>query len=257
MTLAGRLRAATVEERRAAVAELVAGGDASEEELAALTDCLGHARKAVQRPAAEAFAALAARGVAVRDRLLATLAAPEARRRWGAAFALSLLGPVPAAALPVLVETLGSDDGDLRWAAARILPRAAERDATVALLRALVRTGNAPQRKMALYCLRDLDAREPAIEEEMLARLEDPDRDVRLAAIGALARVAVDRQRVARRLADVLVGDEPPVRRAAAAALGAVGSADPPIVAGLHAAAAGSDPALRRAAERALAALGV
>src|SRR5439155_327659 len=118
MTRAERLRAPDPEICRAAIAELVERGRATPEELAALADCLGAGRKVVERPAAEAFAALAARGAPVEDVLLAALASPLPRRRWGAAFALSLVGNPPAATLPVLLETLGDDDGDLRWAAA-------------------------------------------------------------------------------------------------------------------------------------------
>ena len=257
MSLAGRLGSAAAEERRAAIAELAARSDAAPEELEALAACLGHARKAVQRPAAEAFASLAARGLAVAPVLLRALEAPAVRQRWGAAFALSLLGPPPPRVLPVLVETLGCDDGDLRWAAARILPRVADRDATVVLLGDLLRTGNAAQRKMSLYCLRDLEARSPAIEDEVVARLEDADGDVRLAAMTTLARLATDRGRAAARLLAILERDTPPLRRAAAAALGALGHRSEAVVAALRAAAAGeADAALARAAERALGALG-
>src|SRR5439155_1478387 len=111
MTLADRLRAPDTEVCRAAIAELAERGRGTPEELAALADCLGAGRKAVERPAAEAFAALAARGVAVDEILRAALASPFARRRWGAAFALSLAGDPPAATLPVLLETLGAGDG--------------------------------------------------------------------------------------------------------------------------------------------------
>jgi HEAT repeat protein len=255
MTLAQRLASPVVEECRAAIAELGVRTDPTVEELAALAACLGHARKAIQRPAAEAFAALAACGLAVEAVLLPGLEAPTARQRWGAAFALALLGQPPPGVLPVVVEALGSDDGDLRWAAARILPRVADRPTTIALLRDLVGRGNPPQRKMAAYCLRDLEARAPEIEAELLARLDDGDRDVRLAAVAALARLAVAREHVAGRLLGVLAADEPPVRRAAAAALGVVGDASPPVLDALRAAAAGPDAGLARAAERALAML--
>src|SRR5207245_10762758 len=134
-----------------AIAELAEGGRGTPEALAALADCLGAGRKAVERPAAEAFAALAARGVPVDEILRAALASPLARRRWGAAFALSLAGDPPAATLPVLLETLGADDGDLRWAAASIVLRLSDRAALIESLRALVTGGIAVQRKMALY----------------------------------------------------------------------------------------------------------
>ncbi|TMA51318.1 MAG: hypothetical protein E6J76_10080, partial [Deltaproteobacteria bacterium] len=107
MTLVERLRSPVAEECVAAIAELREQKRVGTEELAALADCLGHARKAVQRPAAEAFAVLGERGVAVRDVLVAALASPTPGRRWSAAFALARLHEPPQALLPVLVETLG------------------------------------------------------------------------------------------------------------------------------------------------------
>ena len=257
MTLAERLQAPDPEVRRAAIAELADRGGATPEELAALADCLGAGRKAVERPAAEAFAALAARGVPVDEILLGALASPLPRRRWGAAFALSLAGDPPAASLPVLLETLGADDGDLRWAAAGIVVRLQhERAALVESLRALVASGNAAQRKMALYCLRDLEARTPAVEQAVLHALGDADRDVRLAAVATLARLARDRGAAAAKLVHALETGDERVRRAAAAALGALGERSGPVLAALGAASASPDPSLRRAAKGALRQLG-
>ena len=256
MTLADRLRAPDPEVCRAAIAELAERGKATPEELAALADCLGAGRKAVERPAAEAFAALAARGAPVDEVLLAALASPLPRRRWGAAFALSLAGDPPAATLPVLLETLGADDGDLRWAAAGIVVRLRDRAALVGSLRALLASRNATQRKMALYCLRDLETRAPEVEQAVLQALGDADRDVRLAAIATLARLALDRGGAAERLVHALETGDERVRRAAAAGLGALGERSAPVLAALRAASASPDASLRRAAEGALRQLG-
>jgi len=256
MTLAERLRAPDPEVCRAAIAELAERGRATPEELAALADCLGAGRKAVERPAAEAFAALAARGAPVDDVLLGALASPLPRRRWGAAFALSLAGDPPAATLPVLLETLGADDGDLRWAAASIVLRLSDRAALIESLRALVTGGIAVQRKMALYCLRDLETRAPEVEQAVLQALGDADRDVRLAAIATLARLARDRGGAAERLVQALETGDERVRRAAAAGLGALGERSAPVLAALRAASVSADPSLRRAAAGALRQLG-
>jgi len=252
MTLAERLRSADAEERRAAIAELGGQGGAGADELAALVECLGHGRKAVERAAADAFAALAARGVAVRDVLLAALAAEHPRRRWGAAFALSLAGDPPPAVLPVLFETLGADDGDLRWAAAAIVVRVPDRAALAEGLHGLLRGGDAVRRKMALYCLRDLEMRTPEVEQAVLRALDDADRDVCLAAVTTLPRLVLDREAAAARLVRVLESGEDRVRRAAAVALGILGERSAPVLAALRAASAGADPSLRRAAEGAM-----
>src|SRR5439155_13215653 len=188
--------------------------------------------------------------------LLAARASPLPRRRWGAAFALSLAGDPPAATLPVLLETLGADDGDLRWAAAGIVVRLGDQAALVGSLCALVTSGNAAQRKMALYCLRDLDARTSEVEQALLHALGDADRDVRLAAVATLARLARDRGGAAERLVHALETGDERVRRAAAAGLGALGERSASVLAALRAASVSVDPSLRRAAAGALRQLG-
>jgi HEAT repeat protein len=252
MTLTARLRSKDAEARVAAIAVLAEQGRAEPEELDALAECLGHARKAVQRPAAEAFAALAARGFPVTEVLDRALRSTDVRQRWGAAFALSLVGEPPPRTLPVILDTLGADDGDMRWAAAAILLRLKDRGALVRGLRDLLRAGNAAQRKMALYCLRDLDARSPEVEEAVLWALGDEEFDVRLAAIATLARLSLDRAAAAERLLIALEGGTERERRAAAAALGALGERSERVLAALRSASAGADGSLRRAAEGAL-----
>lgn len=258
MTLADRLRSADPGERAAAVAEVAGRTTVASDELEALVECLGHARKAVQRPAADACAALAARGIDVRSRLDAALGSSLGRQRWGAAFALARVGEPPIETLPVVLETLGGDDGDLRWAAADILRRLSDRQRVREALAGLLRDGNGAQRKMALYCLRDLEERGPEIEGAALGAVGDELRDVRIAAIAWLSRLATGRAVAADRLLIALDGDvDPGVRRAAAAALGVLGERSAAVVDALRAACATPDPSLRRAAEGALRQLGL
>jgi HEAT repeat protein len=251
MTVAERLRSADV----TAMEEVAARGTAAPDELAALVGCLGHERKAVQRPAAETFATLAARDPTARAALDGALASGSLRQRWGAAFALSLGSDPPAAIVPVLLDTLGADDGDLRWAAAAILLGLRDRDPIAAGLRRLLDAGNAAQRKMALYCLRDLGVRSPDVQSAAIGALADADEGVRLAAMAALARLATDRAAAATHLVGALETASERVRRAAAAALGVLGERTPPVVAALEAAAASPDAALARAAAGAMRAL--
>lgn len=253
MTLQTRLEGA----EPAAIAELAARHDATREELAALAACLGHARKAIQRPAAEAFANLAARGVNVTDVLDAALASADPRRRFGAAFALSLLGPPPPHTLPVLCETLGSDDGDMRWAAEKIVLRLADRGAVQRALAELLRAGSPEQRKMALYTLRDLSECTTEAEAAVLAALDDPLASVRQAAITCTPHLVADRPRAAARLLAALEDPDERLRRGAAAALGALGEPTAAVVTALRQAAASTDAALARAAARALRLLAV
>jgi HEAT repeat protein len=247
-----RLCAPDPAERVAAIAEISQQETADAVPLQALAECLGDPRKVVQRGAAEAFAALGARGVAVDDVLMAALHSAAPRQRWGAAFALSLLGVPPPAALPVLLECLGIDDGDVRWAACGIVVRMHGHMELIGPLCALLCTGNAAQRKMAVYCLRDLDARSPAVEQALCVALDDADAGVRLAALSTVARLATDRAAVAARLITLLDDADAGVRRAAAAALGTLGERSPTVLAALRVAVGSPDPSLERAAAGAL-----
>jgi len=248
--LADRLRGASVEDRVAAIAEL--GGDPGAPELEALADCLAHDRKLVQRRAAEAFAALDRRGRPVRAVLARALGSASARQRWGAAYALSLIGAPPPETLPVLLEALGQDDGDMRWAAARIVVRMRDEPGLVRTLTELTARGTRPQRKMALYCLRDLEAVPAGAEHVALAALGDPDVGVRLAALSTLPAVAVDRAAVGPKVLPLLDDPDRGVRRAAAAALGKLGVDSEEVVGALGAALRSEDASMRRAAEGAL-----
>jgi HEAT repeat protein len=252
VTFADRLRSPDAAVRTAAIRELAALAAAVPEELEALAECLGHARKAVQRPAAETFAALDAAGVDVGPILERSLESADPRRRWGAAFALSLLGEPPARTLPVLLEALGVDDGDVRWAAASIVLRMHHRADLVAAMTGLLTRGSATQRKMALYCLRQLDVRSASVEGAVASALGDTAWDVRLAAISVLPHVALDRAAAATRLVAELSAPDARFRRAAAAALGTLGHRAEPVVAALRVAAADADTSLRKAAEGAL-----
>jgi len=256
MTLAERLRSGDEPDRIAAIAALVEQGGADTDEIDALAGCLGHGRKTVERPAAEAFAALARHGVPVEAALDRALASPSSRQRWGAAFALALLGPPPLRTLPTILDTLGVDDGDMRWAAAAIVRRTEPREAVVDALRDLLARGNAAQRKMALYCLRDLDARSTEVERAVVGALRDDAWDVRLAAIASLPRLALDRTAAAACLVGELQRGDERTKRAAAAALGALGERTPTVLDALATASGAVDAALRRAAERSLRDLG-
>jgi HEAT repeat protein len=240
----------------AELAALAARGHADAGELAALLDALGADTKAVQRGAAEAVAALARAGQDVEELLAAALADASPRRRWGGAYAWSRLGRMPAVCLPVLLDALGADDGDLRWASAAILRELGVGLPLEAPLRSLLTSANPLQRKMALYSLRDLNVRGSGLEPVLHDALADPDAAVRLAAMSALATLADDRAAAADALLLRLDDTDAGVRRAAAAALGRLGVASSAVTSALRHALASGDAGLARAAAGALATLG-
>jgi len=246
------LLAGSPEARVAAMAAMVRAPTApTAAELDALRACLGDDRKLVQRRAAEAFAALSERGVRVGGPLKAALDDPDVRLRWGAAYALSLVGPVPLTALPTLLEVMGLDDGDLRWAAADLLKQLANRERAPVVARVLAAAAAAgPTRKMALYCLRDLAV--PEGFDAALAGLADEHIETRLAALAVIAVVHRDAADAARRIAALIDDADPRMQRAAAGTLGGLGQRCPEVMDALRRAAHGADPSLRRAAERSL-----
>lgn len=244
------------ETRAAAIAALAGRAEApSQDELDALRDCLGDVRKLVQRRAAEAFGALTARGVDVESRLRAALDAADVRLRWGAAYALALMRRLPLEALPVLLEVMGLDDGDLRWAAAELVKQLAVADRGVVSTHLLAAARNpGPNRKMALYCLRDLEVVEAS--DIALAALADEQLETRLAALALLAKVPPDPAAAASRIAELIDDADPRMQRAAAGTLGGLGVHTNDVIAALRRVLASDDSSLRRAATRSLRLLG-
>jgi hypothetical protein len=228
----------------------VTAADDVERDLAAL----GAARKAVQRPAAERLAEAARGDETLRPRLVAALGAPDPRRRWGAAYALARLEPAPTEAVPVFLEALGSSDGDVRWASARILTTVVRHDPRHApALAALARATSALQRKMTLYCLRDLAGTAPVDAGALiLPALADPEAAVRLAAMAAAIVLLPRAPETADRIAALVDDADAGVRRAAAATLGQLGVRTATVERTLAAARASGDVALERAASQAL-----
>jgi len=252
MRAAARLRSADLAQQLDAMADLVEHGETEADDLEALAECLGAARTIVQRRAAETFAALAQRGIEVRRCLCTAVQSPAPKQRWGAAYAMSLIGQPPPLALPALLEALGSTDADVRWAAGNILARMRESSDVGKVLRAVLATGTPLQRKMAAYCLRALELRCRDNEQAIVAALDDADPSVRRAAVSCLPRVATNRPAAAQRLVELLGDSDVSVRRIAAAVLGPLGERSAAVVAALRAATTTTDVSLQRAAERSL-----
>jgi HEAT repeat protein len=211
---------------RDALVALEAGEAAVDADVcAALIDLLDDDSKEVRRRAAGALgrAAVQPGHHALLERALAD---EQPLRRWCAAFALSRAGTFSDAVARCAVEALASGDGDVRWAAAEIACEAARRrPESLGLLRDSLRSGSPEQRKMAIYCLRDLAAGDAPT---FLAGLADADRGVRLAALSALMRLErLDHATIDRVIACMQTDDDDGVRRAAAATLKRLAAREP------------------------------
>lgn len=231
-----------------------AGTIVAEEEVAFLRRCLAHSSKNLQRAAAECLAELAGTEPQRKGTLSDALDSFDSRARWGAAYAFSVLGEFPAAAIDTAVELLGTQDRDLRWAAADLLKRAVQGGESTAMKRLCnaAATGTFLQRRMALYALRDLAIGDPDALVAALDALNERDVELRLAGLAALVRLSESSARAADRIVVLLGDSEPRVQRAAAAALGPLGFRSEGVFRAIERALASGDESVRRAAKKSL-----
>lgn len=218
-----------------------------------LIESLKHPEKKVIREAADALIGMAPHAPELAQKLNRLLATSPGQDRWPLAYVLAHISPPSPPCLEVLEETLGSDDPDIRWAAAVLLVRLANADKGVAaLLRDLLKTGTATQRRMAVYCIRDIDQDEASLQA-LLGSLGDPDPLVRVAAVTALKVYSV----IGNEGLDLLLGlfledPDPRVQRNAALALARLGAPNQAIRVALSKASQSHDFQLRKAAQAAL-----
>jgi len=221
-----RLDSAKAEQRRNACLE-AATDPSAVLLLDALARALGDPDKRVAQAASDSLAKLAATCPEVADVVRNAMRTDNARQRWNAAFTCSRIEPVAPRLLPALVEALGSDEGDVRWAAARLLVNTGRAHGEVLpLVLGLAKTDPNPTlRSMALYCLRELAPDEPGCARVIVAATRDPVRSVKHAALTALAALHDADDAVVDRLIEVSVdGADPSSQRIATFALGALGA---------------------------------
>jgi HEAT repeat protein len=222
---------------------------------------LGDAHKTVQRRAIDDLVAIAAAGNGnpiVIEKLRDAIASVDRRVRWAAAYALGQIGAEAFAmdSADALCEAMTDDDGDVRWAATNLMVRLGRENLPeiAGRLLKMARSGDRNARKMALYCIRDLELDGPELLAVVERAVHDPDVHVRLAALAVLSRIRDTSGRAVRMMLECLKSDrDAGVRRAAASALGNIRSADAEAIAALTSATADSaDESLARAARGAL-----
>ena len=220
---------------------------------------LGDARKTVQRRAIDELVAIAGSGnPAVTEKLRGSMASADRRVRWAGAYALGQIGAGAFAmdCADALGEAMADDDGDIRWAATNLMVQLGrEHPAEIgARMLRLAADGDRNARKMALYCIRDLDIAGPELLAVVERAVHDSDVHVRLAALAVLSRLRDWPEAAARIMLGCLKSDpDAGVRRAAASALGNIQSATAEAMSALISAAADrSDESLARAARGAL-----
>ena len=203
-------------ERRAAA--LTAPEDPSAVLLVdALVGRLGDPDAAVANAVIEALARLSQHDGAVRTALGSALRGEDATARIRAALAWARVEPPPLRLLPALVEGLARPEGELRWAATRVLVDMARLQSEVhRFVTGLVRDDDRPRvRRMALAALRELSPESPETVEALLAASHADDPVLRRAALTACAALPDPPETVRARLAAALQSDDPIDRRVA------------------------------------------
>lgn len=221
-----RLASADADERRAACVD-AADDPTAVLLLDALARALGDPEKRVAQAASDSLAKLAQTCPEVGDVVRSALRGDTPSQRWFAALACSRIEPAGPRLLPVLVESLGSEAGDVRWTAARLLVNIGrEYGEVLPLMLGLARTDPNPAlRCMALYCLRELAPDEPGCAQVIVAATLDQELSVRHAALTALASLSDAAESIIGRLLEVTDDpSDPTSQRIATFALGALGS---------------------------------
>jgi len=238
---------------------LKASDDSAANSVENLIHELGDAHKSVQRRAIDGLVAIAAAGnPVVTEKLRELIASDDRRVRWAAAYALGQIGATAFAmdSADALCEAMADDDGDIRWAATNLMVRLGRenlREVGARLLK-LVAGGDRNARKMALYCIRDLEIAGPELLAVAGSAVRDSDVHVRLAALSVLSRIRDASGEAVRIMLECLKSDsDAGVRRAAASALGNIHGASAEATAALASAAGDPvDESLARAARGAL-----
>lgn len=227
--------------------------------LAAFIESFNQPDKKTIRAAVDALIPVAREQPEINERLHGLLDETPAERRWPIAYVLAHTSPLSPAGVAALKEMLGTADPDLRWAAVVLLARLAREGnhSLVAELTGLLRSGSPTQRRMAVYCLRDIDVQDTGISRALIGALGDSDALVRVAVITSLKVMPIIGNEALDLLLRMFAEDaDMKVRASAALALARLGAGRSDVRAALDDAGQSSDPILSKAARAALDILG-
>jgi vesicle coat complex subunit len=218
---------------------------------------LDHPDKPRIRAAVDALTGLAAQWIDLRAALEQRLIDPERKNHWPVAYILGHLPQPSPGVVQALLDGLDHREPDIRWAIGLLLVRMAKAEShLVKPLMKLCAAGTANQKRMAIYCIRDLDLADAGSLELLLQSLRDDDATVRVAAATSLKTRADIDASARKALLDVLSDDpEPKVRNAAAITLAQLGSPSEEFLQALEKASKSDDAQIKKAAFAALALL--
>jgi hypothetical protein len=224
--------------------------DINDGQIAGLIADLDRHDKPAIRAAVDTLIPLALGHPPLREILDRRLVETGYRNYWPVAYVLGHLPQVSSACIAKLLETLDHREPDIRWAMALLLVRIAKHEsAVVHLLNDLAKTGTANQKRMALYCLRDLTLSDPASLAAMLKALDDADPTVRVAAAICL-KLRPDLDDTGKNLLLQIYAEDtdPRVRHAVAITLASLGSPSDNFLEALKKGSESADGQTRKAA---------
>jgi HEAT repeat protein len=224
------------------------------DEVAALIAKLDHDDKPTVRHAVDALVHLAADSPEICEMLDRRLAEPGHKQYWPVAYILGNLPQPSPGVITALLDALDHREADIRWAVSLLLARIATHHAgLIDSLIQLCATGSNAQKRMALYCLRDLALSDRASLHAMLSSLGDREATVRVAAAICLkVRQDIDDSGKDLVLQAYLNDTEAKVRHTAAIALAHLGDASEEFVRALEQNNESGDEQTRKAARAAL-----
>lgn len=223
-------------------------------EIADLIAALDHPDKPTIRAAVDKLIALAAHSEELRQALNHRLDEPDHRNYWPAAYVLGHQPQPSGAVIRTLLDALDQREPDIRWANGLLLVRIAQQEpAVVPLLIELCKTGSHNQKRMALYCLRDLALNDEQSRTAMLNALEDREPTVRVAAATSLkVRTDIDAAVRQKLLAIYLRDTDDRVRNVVAVALASLGVPAEEFVRALNQASQSGNTQIKKSADAAL-----
>lgn len=189
--------------------------------LEPLIRAIGDRHKGVQVHSGDCLEFLCYQSGRVIPALRATMAGGDQWRAWGAAILAARMGLWFPEMAPALSAALGSQDRDVRWAAAGYsLQLGRSHEEAVAMVKGSLRSPNPVARKMAAYCL-GAAGQFAAVEDALVPHLTDPEREVRRAVVLALDKLPAVSEAVKQQVAAMRTGDPDEfVRRTAEAVAG-------------------------------------
>jgi HEAT repeat protein len=226
--------------------------------VAALIADLDHHDKPTIRAAVDALIPLAEQSPELRVSLHQRLTRPGRENSWSLAYILGQFPSPSDAVVRTLVDALDHREPDIRWAVALLLIRIAKQDPhLINRLIDLSGAGTVNQKRMSLYCLRDLALSDVASLTALVNALNDNDPTVRVTAAICLKLRPDIPESVKMALLKIYVEDsDSRVRNAAAIVLANLGSPSEDFLIALRKESKSANRESQKTAEAALSILG-